>query len=203
MPLLSFISNPLILFLSFIIALVTAISIHESAHAWVAWRLGDPTAKNAGRISLNPLVHLDLVGTLFLLLAGFGWGKPVPVNPSNFKNPKLDEFKVALAGPISNFIFAAILAIIVRFIPLGNIVNEIFLATIQFNIILMFFNLLPVPPLDGSSILQIILPEESYQTLRQLTFPLMIAFLFFIYTTPYLANLFSTVNRFFTHLLVG
>lgn len=151
-----------------VIALLAAITFHEFSHAFVANILGDKTAKEAGRLSLDPLAHLDLLGTLFLLLAGFGWGKPVPVNPSNFKNPVLGEILVALAGPLSNLILAAFLALILRFIPLPDIFKLLLFVTLEINLILMTFNLFPIPPLDGSKILQIFLSPQIYFTIEKM-----------------------------------
>lgn len=201
MLILNLISNPVIL-IGFLLSIALALSVHEYAHAWVANKLGDNSAKLAGRVTLNPLAHLDPMGTIFLLLAGFGWGKPVPVNPHNFKNPKFDELKVALAGPFSNFLFALILSLLARFIPLPEAAMEIIIIMIQINIMLAIFNLLPFPPLDGSTLLQVILPEESYRTIRQLSFPLLLAFLIFIYATPYFSNFISTTSNFLMHILL-
>lgn len=193
---LNLLSNPII-FIAFIVALLGAITVHECAHAWMANRLGDSTAKDAGRISLNPFVHLDLMGTIFLLLAGFGWGKPVPVNPNNLQNPKLDELKIALCGPISNLIFAIIILLAIRWLNLGELINSFLIVLAQINLILMTFNLLPIPPLDGSAILQVILPAESYQSIQQLGVPLLIAFLIFSQTTNFLSTLIDIITNFF------
>lgn len=202
MLILNLISNPILLF-GFLLSITLALSVHEYAHAWIAYKLGDNSAKLAGRVTLNPLAHFDPIGTIFLLLAGFGWGKPVPVNPRNFRNPKIDELKVALAGPISNLLFALLLSLIVKFIAMPPVMVEIIIVMVQINITLMIFNLLPLPPLDGSTILQLVLPEESYQTIRQLSFPLLIAFLIFIYATPYFSNFLSNVTNFLMRILLG
>lgn len=141
---------------SLIIALTLAITVHEFAHAWMGWRLGDPTAKYAGRLTLNPLAHLDPLGTLLLLLAGFGWGKPVPYNPHNLKHPRRDSLLIALAGPISNFLLALFFSIIFKHFYLGEEGSWFFILfyfLIYVNLVLMVFNLLPIPPLDGSQIL--------------------------------------------------
>ena len=148
-------------FAIFAISLIIAITIHEFSHALAADRLGDPTPRSMGRLSLNPLKHLDLVGTLMLFLIHFGWGKPVPIDPFNFRNPKRDEIIVSFAGPASNLILAILLALIVRFIPLNPLVTTFFSSLIQLNIILAIFNLIPIPPLDGSHIFLNLLPENS------------------------------------------
>jgi len=138
------------------IALIIAITIHEFSHALVADRLGDPTPRSQGRLSLNPLKHLDPIGTIMMFIAHFGWGKPVPIDPYNFSHPKRDELFVALAGPVSNLILASLLAIVYRFFP----VSIIFVIAV-INIYLAIFNLLPIPPLDGSKIFLNLLPQEK------------------------------------------
>ncbi len=194
-------ANPL-QFLYFVIGLLAAITVHEAAHAYVAYKLGDSTAKEAGRVSINPFVHLDPLGTIFLFLAGFGWGKPVPVDPRNLSNPKLDELKIALAGPLSNFILMALILIFVRFF---NPSEDLFTALIiiaQINIILMVFNLIPIPPLDGGNILKIILPDESFEAIQRLGVPLLFAFIIFSRTTNFLSTLFESVSKFFFNLFL-
>jgi len=146
-----------------IIAVLIAITVHETAHAWAAYQLGDPTAKLYDRISLNPLNHLDPIGTLSLFLFGFGWGKPVPVDSYNLQNPKKDEAIISLAGPLSNVVTAAILGLIIRFTPFGSFMLEIGLRIMFINLGLGIFNLLPIYPLDGSKILLGLLPFEISQ----------------------------------------
>jgi Zn-dependent protease len=162
-----------------VIVLLIAFTIHELAHAVTADYLGDPTPRRMGRITLNPLKHLDPFGTLLLLIAGFGWAKPVMVNPMNMRgNPRTSMAIVAAAGPISNVLMALLTAIIFRlglvdftmFPPEGNIPSLSFILSefIWINLILAFFNLIPVPPLDGSKILFAILPGELVYRLRPL-----------------------------------
>jgi len=145
-----------------IVALVIVITVHECAHAWVANYLGDPTAKLAGRVSLNPLKHLDLMGTIMLFLIHIGWGKPVPVNPGYFRKPKRDNALTALAGPASNLILALILALPLKYLYAYIPPNlELFLATVlDVSILLFAFNMLPFPPLDGSKIIEIFIPRK-------------------------------------------
>lgn len=138
--------------LIFFVGLIIAITIHEFSHAFVADHFGDPTPRSFGRVTLNPLAHLDPLGTLMLFIVHFGWGKPVPIDPYNLS--KREEIYVALAGPLSNLSLAIIFAIVIRFLPLPP-----FYIFIQTNIVLAVFNLLPLPPLDGSKILLNLLPE--------------------------------------------
>ncbi len=138
-------------------ALVFSLSFHEFAHAWMAYRLGDNTAARLGRLTLNPMSHLDPIGSLALLLMGFGWAKPVPVDPRYLDNPKSDMVKVAAAGPISNIILAVVAALALRLLfstdLSTNNIKTFFIIFMQINITLAVFNLLPVSPLDGSQIL--------------------------------------------------
>ncbi len=152
-----------------------AISFHESAHAYVANRFGDPTAKDLGRITLNPLPHIDPFGLLMLFLVHFGWAKPVPINPYNLKNPIKDNLWIALAGPASNLILAVISAIVFRAafpFLIGSGPGEFFLTMVQFsvtlNLVLMVFNLFPIPPLDGFHILEGLVSTETYVKLQRL-----------------------------------
>ncbi len=141
--------------------LFIAIIFHECAHGYVAYKLGDPTAKNAGRLTLNPLKHIDLVGFLCLLIFKFGWAKPVPINSTYFKNRKRDTILVSLAGPITNFILALIFGLIISTGLIKNeIILQILIITVWYNIMLGIFNLLPFPPLDGSKVLASLLPTK-------------------------------------------
>lgn len=147
------------------IILLIAFPIHECAHALVAKWLGDDTAEKQGRITLNPLKHLDLWGTLLMLFAGFGWAKPVPINPNNFKKRKLGMALSSLAGPVSNLILAyvsMILSKILLYTETSDELATICVTAMFINIGLAVFNLIPVPPLDGSRILLLILPEKLY-----------------------------------------
>lgn len=154
-------SNPLA-FLIIATGLVVAITIHEFAHAWVADKLGDPTPRSEDRVTLDPRSHLDPLGTVAILVAGFGWGKPVPFDPYNLREPLRDTALIALAGPVSNLLLAIVLALIVNFniLPIGFL-NTAFITVIQINVMLAIFNLVPVHPLDGSKILMALLPEDT------------------------------------------
>jgi len=147
-----------------IIAVLIAITIHEFAHAWAADQLGDPTAKFEGRMTLNPLAHLDPIGTIALFIAGFGWGKPVPVDTYNLQNPKRDGALIALAGPLSNLILVLILSLILRLIPNNPLLTSFAAPLMMINLGLAFFNLIPLHPLDGSKILLGLLPFEQAET---------------------------------------
>lgn len=160
-----------IVFIAWAVALVVAITVHEFSHALIAYYLGDVTAKDEGRLTLNPAAHLSLFGTLMLLLAGFGWGKPVPINPYNLKHPRFGPALVALAGPTSNLILVIIFGLFTRFaypaFGLGgeNALFYFLYYLILNNVVLMAFNLIPVPPLDGSRLLFSLMPD-SWHPLR-------------------------------------
>lgn len=144
--------------------ILVGLTFHEYAHAWVAERLGDHTARYQGRLTLNPIAHIDPVGFLMLLLFHFGWAKPVPVNPYNLQvNPRQGMLYVALAGPVTNIIVAVALAVLLR-LGIFNFMPEIYMIAywaVRINIILAIFNLLPIPPLDGSKILAGLLPGNT------------------------------------------
>ena len=146
-------------------SLIAAITIHEFSHAFVAHRLGDDTPRKQGRLSLNPKVHLDPIGTLLLLLLGFGWGRPVIFNPSNLKNPRRDAAIISLAGPASNIALAVILSVILRVFggsfSFVSFASGIFTLIIFYNLLLALFNLVPIHPLDGGKILVGLLPRRQ------------------------------------------
>jgi len=151
-----------------IITLLIAFSVHEFAHAFVAYKFGDPTAKKEGRLTLNPIVHLDPIGTLLLLFAGFGWARPVPVNRFYFKKPRMAGILVSLAGPFSNFLLAFIgagLQLLVSVIGIGGNAGVFLFYLFHWftliNAVLGVFNLLPLPPLDGYRIIEDLVPNES------------------------------------------
>lgn len=150
-------SNPLELIL-FIGALLSAITVHEFSHALLADRLGDPTPRLQGRLTLNPLAHLDPLGTLMLILVHFGWGKPVQFDPFNLRNPQRDAALISFAGPLSNFLLAALLGLAVNINPeLAGYATPF----IQLNVILGVFNLIPIHPLDGGKVLIGLLEGET------------------------------------------
>lgn len=174
-----------------------SLSLHETAHGYVAWRLGDPTAKSLGRLTLNPVKHLDPIGFLCMLLAGFGWANPVPVNSRYFKKPRRDIALVGLSGPLSNLFLSFVFLLLLRFVGFGWLATLPVKTELQFNLVyfailflyygvymnitLAIFNLLPVPPLDGSRIFYVFLPPRLYykvmQHERTITFVVMILLL--------------------------
>ncbi len=147
--------------IALIIALVVCISVHEAAHAWVAWKLGDPTAKHAGRVTLNPKAHLDVLGTLMIFIAHFGWGKPVPYNDNNLKHPRRDAALISLAGPASNLLTALVIAFLIKYLPISGFLFLVLQSIFALSIILMLFNLLPIAPLDGSKFVGAFIPESK------------------------------------------
>ena len=152
------------LFLILGLALLVAITIHEFAHALAADQLGDPTPRLQGRLTLNPFAHLDPLGTLMLVIIGFGWGKPVQFDPFNLKNPRRDAAIISFAGPLSNIALASILSIILRFATTPFSPAPLIIITsyfISFNVTLAVFNLLPIHPLDGGKILVGLLPPKE------------------------------------------
>lgn len=158
------------LFIGWVIALIISIAFHEFSHALVANSLGDPTPKYEGRLTLNPLAHLDPLGTVLLLIVGFGWGKPVPFNPYNLKYQRFGPAMVAAAGPISNFVLILLFVGILRILLSVGIsipgIEELLVIIILLNTILMLFNLIPIAPLDGSKVLYSILPM-SWENLKE------------------------------------
>lgn len=137
-----------------------ALTVHELAHALAADKLGDPTARVAGRISLNPLKHLDPYGALLFLITGFGWAKPVPFDPYNLTHPRRDSALIALAGPASNITLAIATSLLIRIFPLPFFVSYFLYALVYINIMLAVFNFVPVSPLDGEKILAGLLPRD-------------------------------------------
>ncbi|MCK4359825.1 MAG: site-2 protease family protein [Candidatus Cloacimonetes bacterium] len=160
--------NPIAQFFILIFPILYALTVHEFSHGYMAYLLGDDTAKKAGRLTLNPIKHLDPIGTIMLFIVKIGWAKPVPINPYNFRNIKRDTAYVALAGPLANFISAVIFSVIFNifkptvFMLEKNVFLLILFYTIFINIALGLFNLIPFPPLDGSKILGAFLSDEAY-----------------------------------------
>jgi len=171
MPLNLISENPLV-FVAWLAAILVAFTTHEFSHALAATALGDPTPKRMGRLTLNPLAHIDFLGFMMLLLIGFGWGKPVPFNPYNLKTKKWGGTLVALAGPFANLLNIVLWSIILKVIivyqllPPANLTVQFLLLLINLNIVLLIFNLIPIPPLDGSHFLFDILRAPKYEPVK-------------------------------------
>lgn len=204
-----------------IIVLFTAITVHECAHGYVAYKLGDPTAKYSGRLTLNPMSHLDPIGAVCMALFGFGWAKPVPINPMYFKDRKRDTALTSLAGPLSNvalaFVFSVLTAFYTVFIYvrfqnfLTDFIFTVFRQLALVNISFAVFNLIPFPPLDGGKILGAFLSNENYMKLLQYErfgFPLLMLLslsgilsrILTIFITPIYSAWFSLMNALITLL---
>ena len=195
-----------------------AVTVHETAHGWVAYRLGDPTARNQGRLTLNPIRHLDPIGSLvFFITQMIGWAKPVPVNPAYFKNPRQDMVWVSLAGPAANLLLAALSAFVMRQAlgPFGPFFESsgVFLrpilymayVSVQINIGLAVFNLLPIPPLDGSKVLLGILPRDLamlYQRLEPYGFVVILLLVFTGVTGRIIVPVILYLNKLFLGTLL-
>jgi Zn-dependent protease len=186
--------------------LIPAITIHEFSHAWVADYFGDPTPRSYGRLSLNPLRHLDPLGTLMLLFVHFGWGKPVPIDPYNLT--KKEETLVALAGPGSNLLMAVLFSTVLHFLSLNPLFILILRQFVYFNIALAVFNLLPLPPLDGSKLFLNLLPEQQaveWQSVFDQYGIFLLAILLFlpIGGSNIIGLVISPIINFLLHLLLG
>lgn len=192
---------------SLLVILFSAI-IHEYMHGWAADRLGDPTAKNEGRLTLNPIAHVDLWGSiampalLYIATAGsliFGYAKPVPFNPYNLRDQKYGSAKVAAAGPLANLITAVVFGLVLRFAPIDSaIISSLLTVVVQINLVLMIFNLIPIPPLDGSKVLMAFLPyrwQLKFMELERFGFLLVLLFIVFGFSLiiPIIVFLFNLI----------
>lgn len=194
---------PLEVFLPLLPIVLASLTLHELGHAYVAWKLGDPTAKEQGRLTLNPLAHLDPLGTLMFvltaLIAGlpFGWAKPVPVQPGYFRRPKEGMAIVAAAGPAMNFLIALACLAVIRHIELGDRTADVVENAYIVNIILGLFNLIPVPPLDGSRIVGVLMDRATYIRWIQLDqFGMLIVFgAFFIFQDEFATLLLDALRN--------
>lgn len=202
------------------VVLIASLSVHEAAHAWTAHRLGDPTAERLGRLSLNPVVHVDPIGTLLFPLIAMltnlpliGWAKPVPVDPRFLKHPKRDFAIIAAAGPASNVVMAVIGAVILAVIPgiaPGDIAGravmaplfQLLLLFVYINVLLALFNMIPVPPLDGGNVLMGVLPHAGARVVEQLR-PYGFLILYALMLTGGLSALLGPVANFLFRLLLG
>lgn len=192
-------------FIIYAVALVVAITIHEFAHAFMADRLGDPTPRLQGRLTLNPLKHLDPIGTLMLIFFRFGWGKPVQFDPFNLRNPRRDAALISVAGPVSNLLVATIASLLLRSLPLVSSNFSVWFVLLQtvivMNVVLAVFNLIPIHPLDGFKIVGGLLPPQQAREWNQLERYGMIFLIFLIFpilgSTPPIQHIISPIINFF------
>ena len=200
MGLLNLLIKDPITFLLLSLPLLYSIIIHELAHGWVAYQMGDPTAKMAGRLTLNPLKHLDPIGTLMLFIIGFGWARPVPINLSYIRNTRKGLILVSSAGIVANMILAFLAMLIYHIFtpPQSSAVAEILYYMTQINIILASFNLIPIPPLDGSKILMGFSSERFQYTLSRLE-----PYGFFIIIALLYAGVLDPVIAFFRWIILS
>ncbi|MBQ3901141.1 MAG: site-2 protease family protein [Clostridia bacterium] len=202
--------------------ILLALTVHEVSHGWVAMKLGDPTARNLGRLTLNPLKHLDPIGTVCMVLFGFGWARPVPINVRYFKKPRRDMALTALAGPASNFIMGFFGVLFYRILiavfnsvigpttsefafNVANVIVTLFYLFAWLNLSLGLFNLIPIPPLDGSRIFLTFLPPKYYFGVMKYERYIMLAFMILLYTGIVTTPLGWLVGRIFSGMnyLVG
>lgn len=188
-----FSSDGLIAFLYTLPALLLSLSVHEFAHAYTAYKLGDRSQKALGRLTLDPFKHIDIMGFVCIAILGFGWGKPVMIDDSKFKNKSRDTMFVSLAGPLSNLLLAILFTLILKILVItgiivpvisssaGGILLNMLILTIQFNIVFAVFNMIPIPPFDGSKVLRHFLPynwKQKFDMLQAYSFYIILIFLF-------------------------
>jgi Zn-dependent protease len=203
--------DPLASVVLFLVVLILSLSFHEAAHAWSADRLGDPTARMLGRLTMNPMAHVDLVGTVLFPFVAYlsglpliGWAKPVPVNPANLRAPRRDFAIVAAAGPASNLVLAAGGFLVLALLSTGEVTGSWHLGFLRnfvyMNVFLAFFNLLPVPPLDGGNILAGLVPEETARVLDRIR-PFGILVLYALILTGVLWEMMRPIERLLGRIL--
>lgn len=191
-----------------------AITCHEVAHGFVAWRYGDPTAKMLGRLTLNPIKHIDIFGVLMLVIVGIGWAKPVPVTVQNLRDPKKDMIWVSIAGPATNIVLALLSALLLRMLlfspeiakSAGFVLQPLsYMAafSIYINLLLAFFNMIPIPPLDGGRVMMGVLPYNQARALGRIEPYGMILIILLVFFTPVFQYVLSPMLLFGTKLLAG
>ena len=195
---------------------IIGISFHEFAHGWAAYKMGDPTAKFQGRLTINPAAHIDPVGLVALMFCGFGWGKPVDVNPGNFKDRRKGEIIVSLAGVVTNFLIAIITGFVIKIVlnvgggafaasGLGEIVVTVLILVIQINLVLMIFNLIPVPPLDGFTVVTEIFNlryTNLYNTMVRYGYFILLALILFNVTSMIISPCVSGLMSLITNVII-
>ncbi len=200
----------MLFFIFSIVIILFSITIHEYSHGKVAELFGDPTPRASGRLTLNPMSHIDPIGLLMLVIVRFGWAKPIPVDPGYFKDPEKDMAIVGLAGPASNFLLAFIISLLFKYEPFINVASSgdfgvLLVSLLQFalfiNIALGVFNLLPIPPLDGSRLLRAVLPYEGVRFLDSIE-PYGFFILIFVLVMPGISDVFTETVRFISGLLL-
>jgi len=196
---LSLLSTDITLFIIVFVALLVSIACHEAAHAYVAHWLGDNTPESEGRLTFDPLAHLDPIGTICLLIFGFGWGKPVNINPNNFRRLVRDDILVSVAGPLTNILLAVVFALLSRLIPDTSLLYSAVIQIVFINVILAFFNLLPIPPLDGFSFIALIVGQDTMYRIKSFGSFMLIGLLIVLNIVPAVSNGFFN----FVELIVG
>ena len=197
-----------------LVTLVIAFSVHEFAHAYAAYKFGDMTAKNQGRLTLNPLRHIDPIGAIFIILVGFGWARPVPVNRFFFKNPRMNSIVVSVVGPLSNLLLAFIGVLLIYMMNIAGLNLPDFIYTffnmfIRLNVVLFVFNLLPFPPLDGYRIIEDLVPADirpkmtQYEQYGALIFLILVITPLGNYTIyPILGSLVPVIEQFLVSIFI-
>lgn len=204
-----FTKEGIISFLYLLPALLLSLSVHEFAHSYTAYKLGDRSQKALGRLTLDPFRHIDWFGFISIVLFGFGWGKPVMVDDRNFKNRARDNMLVAFAGPFSNFVMAILFTLILKVLVVTNVINlavqskaaivflQMFTLAIRFNVIFAIFNLIPIPPFDGSKVLFYFLPSKAKNVMYFLE-----RYSFYIIIILLITNLGGTIITPFVNLIL-
>lgn len=202
MAMYQFLSSP-ITFLYWFLAFGISLSVHEAAHAWMADRLGDPTAKLSGRLTLNPFAHIDPLGTLMLLIFRFGWGKPVPFDPHNLRNPRRDAGLISLSGPSANLILSTLCSLLFRLTSQLSPITYLLIPIITLNVYWAIFNLLPFHPLDGGKVLVGFLPQDLAYKVEQILEQFSLIFILFLFFPIFGVSLISAIIEPVANFILG